>query len=71
MVKVSSLRVVWIFLESAQVVLFSGTPRLCLWLGTNTWDRFEMRIHKRIIDLNASADILKKIVRTLQHWPAE
>ncbi|KAF1316911.1 40s ribosomal protein s20, partial [Globisporangium splendens] len=29
--------------------------------GTNTWDRFEMRIHKRIIDLHAPSDIVKQI----------
>jgi small subunit ribosomal protein S20e len=29
--------------------------------GTNTWDRFEMRIHKRIIDLEAPTDIVKSI----------
>ena len=29
--------------------------------GTKTWDRFEMRIHKRIIDLNAPTDIVKSI----------
>ena len=29
--------------------------------GTNTWDRFEMRIHKRLIDLHSSSDIVKQI----------
>jgi small subunit ribosomal protein S20e len=29
--------------------------------GTNTWDRFEMRIHKRLIDLKATADVVKQI----------
>ena len=29
--------------------------------GTNTWDKFEMRIHKRIIDLHAKADMVKQI----------
>ena len=29
--------------------------------GTNTWDRFEMRIHKRIIDLHAPSDVVKQI----------
>lgn len=29
--------------------------------GTNTWDRFEMRIHKRLIDLRSSTDIVKQI----------
>merc|ERR1719444_578074 len=29
--------------------------------GTNTWDRFEMRIHKRVIDLNSPSDVVKEI----------
>ena len=29
--------------------------------GTNTWDRFEMRIHKRIIDLHSPSDVVKQI----------
>ena len=29
--------------------------------GTNTWDRFEMRIHKRLIDLRAPSDVVKQI----------
>ena len=27
--------------------------------GSKTWDRFEMRIHKRIIDLNAPTEVVK------------
>lgn len=29
--------------------------------GTNTWDRFQMRIHKRIIDVTCSSDTVKEI----------
>lgn len=29
--------------------------------GTNTWDRFEMRIHKRLIDLHAPSEVVKEI----------
>ena len=29
--------------------------------GTNTWDKFEMRIHKRLIDLHAKSDVVKQI----------
>mmetsp|Transcript_19643 Transcript_19643/g.28691 ORF Transcript_19643/g.28691 Transcript_19643/m.28691 type:complete len:123 (+) Transcript_19643:79-447(+) len=29
--------------------------------GTNTWDKFEMRIHKRLIDLHAPSDAVKQI----------
>lgn len=29
--------------------------------GTNTWDKFEMRIHKRLIDLHAPSEVVKKI----------
>lgn len=30
-------------------------------LGSKTWDRFEMRIHKRLIDLRSPADVVKQI----------
>ena len=30
--------------------------------GTNTFDRFEMRIHKRVIDLHSPSEIVKQIV---------
>merc|ERR1712080_300761 len=29
--------------------------------GTNTWDRWEMRVHKRIIDLHSPSDVVKQI----------
>ncbi|KAF3338667.1 hypothetical protein FCM35_KLT17504 [Carex littledalei] len=29
--------------------------------GTNTWDRFEFRIHKRVLDLISSPDVVKQI----------
>jgi small subunit ribosomal protein S20e len=29
--------------------------------GSKTWDRFEMRIHKRLIDLHSPADVVKQI----------
>mmetsp|Transcript_9918 Transcript_9918/g.16851 ORF Transcript_9918/g.16851 Transcript_9918/m.16851 type:complete len:118 (-) Transcript_9918:414-767(-) len=29
--------------------------------GTNTWDRFEMRIHKRLIDLHSPSETVKQI----------
>lgn len=31
--------------------------------GSKTWDAFEMRIHKRVIDLQAPAAIVKKITQ--------
>lgn len=31
--------------------------------GTATWDRFEMRIHKRLIDLPANEKVLHHIMR--------
>ncbi|KAG6467101.1 hypothetical protein ZIOFF_075073 [Zingiber officinale] len=30
-------------------------------LGTNTWDRFELRVHKRVIDLCSSPEVVKQI----------
>lgn len=29
--------------------------------GSKTWDRFQMRIHKRVIDLYSPSEIVKKI----------
>ena len=29
--------------------------------GTNTWDRFEMRIHKRVLDLHSPSEVVKQI----------
>uniref|UniRef100_A0AC34GY97 Small ribosomal subunit protein uS10 n=2 Tax=Panagrolaimus sp. ES5 TaxID=591445 RepID=A0AC34GY97_9BILA len=29
--------------------------------GSKTWDRYQMRIHKRLINLKCSSDVLKKI----------
>lgn len=29
--------------------------------GSKTWDRYEMRIHKRVIDLYAPTDVVKKV----------
>jgi len=34
---------------------------LLLVSGTNTWDRFELRVHKRVIDLHSSPDVVKQI----------
>ena len=32
-------------------------------LGTNTWDRWQMRIHKRLIDLNSPPHMVKEITK--------
>ncbi|KAH7283007.1 hypothetical protein KP509_35G056300 [Ceratopteris richardii] len=29
--------------------------------GTNTFDRFEFRVHKRVIDLHSSSEVVKQI----------
>ena len=39
--------------------LTPGPPLLLT--GTNTFDRFELRIHKRLIDLHSPADVVKQI----------
>ncbi|KAG8805304.1 40S ribosomal protein S20 [Serendipita sp. 400] len=42
--------------------------------GSKTWDRYELKIHKRLIDLHSSSEIVKQIVRVLPpppflfHW---
>ncbi|CAI7859827.1 unnamed protein product [Closterium sp. NIES-53] len=29
--------------------------------GTNTWDTFELRVHKRVIDLVSPSEVVKQI----------
>ena len=31
--------------------------------GTNTWDRFEMRVHKRVMDIHSPSDIVEQITK--------
>ena len=37
------------------------TKQFVCFVGTNTWDRFELRVHKRVIDLFSSPDVVKQI----------
>lgn len=30
--------------------------------GSKTWDRYQMRIHKRVIDLRSPSEVVKQIV---------
>ena len=48
----------------------NGMPTKCLTVttrrspcgnGTNTWDRFEMRVHKRVLDIYCPATIIREI----------
>jgi small subunit ribosomal protein S20e len=34
--------------------------------GSKTWDMFEMRIHKRLIDLNAPTEVVKQIIINIE-----
>jgi len=34
--------------------------------GSKTWDCYELRIHKRLIDLNAPTDIVKQIIVNIE-----
>uniref|UniRef100_A0A7N2MGX0 Small ribosomal subunit protein uS10 domain-containing protein n=1 Tax=Quercus lobata TaxID=97700 RepID=A0A7N2MGX0_QUELO len=36
-------------------------PSISVHRCTNTWDRFELRIHKRVIDLFSSPEVVKQI----------
>lgn len=31
--------------------------------GTHTWDHFEMRIHKRLLDIDANERVMRRIMR--------
>jgi small subunit ribosomal protein S20e len=33
--------------------------------GSKTWDRYQMRIHKRVIDLHSPSEVVKQIVSFL------
>ena len=55
-----------ILLHSYLCIVYFGytctDDAIFLWcVGTNTWDRFEMRVHKRVIDLVSSPDVVKQI----------
>jgi small subunit ribosomal protein S10 len=32
--------------------------------GSNTWDRYEMRVHKRLIEVDARERVMRNIMRT-------
>ncbi|KAK4549257.1 40S ribosomal protein S20 [Oleoguttula mirabilis] len=34
--------------------------------GSKTWDMFELRIHKRLIDLNAPTEVVKQIIINIE-----
>ncbi|KAL9104349.1 MAG: hypothetical protein Q9163_000695 [Psora crenata] len=34
--------------------------------GSKTWDLYEMRIHKRLIDLNAPTEVVKQIIINIE-----
>merc|ERR1712137_972992 len=34
--------------------------------GSKTWDRFEMRIHKRLIDLHSPTEVVKQIIINIE-----
>ncbi|KAI9820816.1 MAG: 40S ribosomal protein S20 [Phylliscum demangeonii] len=34
--------------------------------GSKTWDNFEMKIHKRLIDLNAPTEVVKQIIVNIE-----
>ena len=36
--------------------------------GSKTWDRYELRIHKRLIDLHSPSEIVKQIVSAQYYW---
>lgn len=33
--------------------------------GSKTWDRYELKVHKRLIDLHSSSEIVKQIVKEM------
>jgi len=35
--------------------------------GTATWDRFELRVHKRLIEVEANERLMRRIMRVRSH----
>jgi small subunit ribosomal protein S10 len=31
--------------------------------GTHTWDHFEMRVHKRLVDIDANERVMRRVMR--------
>ena len=44
------------------LVLFTQTFFQPCGEGSKTWDRYELKVHKRLIDLHSSSEIVKQIV---------
>ena len=38
--------------------------------GSKTWDRFQMRIHKRVVDLHSKSEIVKQITSIRFGFPS-
>ncbi|KAJ0787953.1 putative ribosomal protein S10 [Helianthus annuus] len=53
--------IVFFAIGSRNFVLHITTRKSPCGEGTNTWDRFELRVHKRVIDLFSSPDVVKQI----------
>ncbi len=43
--------------------LIVNVPRLPHGEGTKVWDKWEMRIHKRLIDIEANEHVIRQIMR--------
>ncbi len=37
--------------------------------GSKTWDMYELRIHKRLIDLNAPTEVVKSVIVNSTSFP--
>jgi small subunit ribosomal protein S20e len=48
------------------LTLFSQTRKTPCGEGSKTWDCYEMRIHKRLIDLTAPTEIVKQIIINIE-----
>lgn len=58
-----AIRFLWRPQENVtKIVLQTQVHPLCVHCaGTNTWDRFELRVHKRVIDLHSPSEVVKQI----------
>ena len=60
--KITTRKTVRSSLASYNMDLISSFEQPC-GEGSKTWDCFELKVHKRLIDLHSSSEIVKQIVR--------
>lgn len=51
----------FIFFSVEDEYLWISCGCIYVYIGTNTWDGFEMRVHKRVMDLFSTPEVVKHV----------